>query len=141
MQKDKTHTQRYTTDFLKKTEKLKMCLIKWRCLNELSSIAKIFHIKKFFLGLPWWCSGWESACQCRGHGFEPRSGRIPHAVEQLGPCATTAEAALWSPRATTTGACAPQQEKPPQWEARAPQRRVAPARCPLAVEKTQCSQK
>ena len=36
-------------------------------------------------------------------------------------------------RATTTEArgpraCAPQQEKPPQWEARAPQRRVAPAR-------------
>ena len=26
-------------------------------------------------------------------------------------------------------ACAPQQEKPPQWEARAPQQRVAPAHC------------
>ena len=39
----------------------------------------------------------------------------------------------WSLRATTTEACAPrvrapQQEKPLQWEARAPQRRVAPAR-------------
>ena len=42
-------------------------------------------------GLPWWCSGWESACQCRGHGFEPWSGRIPHAVERLGPWATTTE--------------------------------------------------
>ena len=30
-------------------------------------------------GLPWWRSSWESACQCRGHGFEPWSGRIPHA--------------------------------------------------------------
>lgn len=50
-EKDKTHTQRYTIHFLKKTEKLKMCLIKWRCLNELSSIAKIFHIKKFLLFL------------------------------------------------------------------------------------------
>ena len=37
------------------------------------------------LGLPWWRSGWESACQCRGHGFEPWSGKIPHAVEQLSP--------------------------------------------------------
>ena len=37
------------------------------------------------LGLPWWHSGWESACQCRGHGFEPWSGRIPHAAVQLGP--------------------------------------------------------
>ena len=42
-------------------------------------------------GLPWWHSGWESACQCRGHGFEPWSGRIPHAAEQLGPWATTTE--------------------------------------------------
>ena len=43
------------------------------------------------LGLPWWRSGWESACQCRGYGFEPWSGRIPHAAERLGPWATTAE--------------------------------------------------
>ena len=53
-------------------------------------------------GLPWWRSGQESTCQCRGHGFEPWSGKIPHAVEQLSPCATTTEPALWSPRATTT---------------------------------------
>ena len=44
-------------------------------------------------GLPWWRSGWESACRCRGHGFEPWSGKIPHAAEQLGPCATTTEPA------------------------------------------------
>ena len=36
-------------------------------------------------GLPWWHSGWESARECRGHGFEPWSGKIPHAAEQLGP--------------------------------------------------------
>ena len=53
-------------------------------------------------GLPWWCSGWESTWHCRGHGFEPWSGRIPHAAEQLSPCATATEPALWSPRATTT---------------------------------------
>ena len=44
-------------------------------------------------GLPWWCSGWESTCQCRGHGFKPWSGKIPHAAEQLGPWATTTEPA------------------------------------------------
>ena len=49
------------------------------------------------MGLPWWCSGWESACQCRGHGFEPWSGRIPHAVEQLGPWATITEPARVEP--------------------------------------------
>ena len=48
-------------------------------------------------GLPWWRSDWKSACQCRGHGFVPRSGRIPHAVEQLGPWATTTEPARLEP--------------------------------------------
>ena len=45
-------------------------------------------------GLPWWRSGSESACQCRGHGFEPWSVKIPHATEQLSPCATTTEPVL-----------------------------------------------
>ena len=35
---------------------------------------------KMVPGLPWWPSGWESSCQCRGHGFDPWSGRIPHAT-------------------------------------------------------------
>ena len=54
---------------------------------------------KIRLGLPWWRSGWESACQCRGHGFEPWSGKIPHATELLSLCATTTELAChnyWS---------------------------------------------
>ena len=48
-------------------------------------------------GLPWWRSGWESVCQCRGHGFEPWSGKIPHAAEQLGLWATTTEPARLEP--------------------------------------------
>ena len=48
-------------------------------------------------GLPWWHSGWESACQRRGHGFEPWSGKIPHATEQLGPWATITEPACLEP--------------------------------------------
>ena len=39
----------------------------------------------------------ESACQCRGHGFKPWSGKILHAAEQLGPWATTAEPARLEP--------------------------------------------
>ena len=69
---------------------------------------QVFHWKqlkcwikwKHCLGLPWECSGWESACQSRRHGFEPWSGKIPHASEQLSPCATTTESAChnyWSP--------------------------------------------
>ena len=57
----------------------------------------ITGIKNDVMGLPWWRSGWESAYQCRGRGFEPWSGRIPHAAEQLGPWATTAEPARLEP--------------------------------------------
>ena len=35
----------------------------------------------FGQGLPWWCSGWESACQCRRHKFSPWSRKSPHAAE------------------------------------------------------------
>ena len=35
-------------------------------------------------------------------GSEPWSGKIPHAAEQLSPCATTTEPAFYSPQATTT---------------------------------------
>ena len=45
--------------------------------------------------------------QCRGHGLDPWSGKIPQAEEQLSTCATTTEA--HAPRA-----CALQQEEPPR---------------------------
>ena len=35
----------------------------------------------------------KSACQCRGHGFDPWSGKIPHAAEQPSPRTTTPEPA------------------------------------------------
>ena len=54
------------------------------------------NIKHGIIGLPWWCSGWESACQCRGHGFEPWSGRMPRAAEQLGLWATLLSLRVWS---------------------------------------------
>ena len=59
-------------------------------------------------GLPWWRSGWESACQRREHGFEPWSGKIPHTAEQLGPWATTTEPARLEPMLRN-------RERPQQW--------------------------
>ena len=59
-------------------------------------------LKAMVPGLPWWSSGYESACQCKGHRFDPWSRRIPHATEQLSLCATTTEPAChnyWSPHA------------------------------------------
>ena len=45
-------------------------------------------------GLPWWINGKESDFQCRGHGFDPRSGKIPHAMGQLNLSATITESEL-----------------------------------------------
>ena len=50
--------------------------------------------KNIFLGLPWWLSGGEFICQCRRHGYDLRSRRIPHATEQRSPSATTIEPVL-----------------------------------------------
>ena len=60
-------------------------------------VGKEWPFQYVVLGLPWWRSGWESAYQCRGHGFEPWSGKIPHAAEQLGPWATITEPACLEP--------------------------------------------
>ena len=41
---------------------------------------------------------WLRIClPMQGHGFEPWSGKIPHAAEQLGPWATTTEPARLDP--------------------------------------------
>ena len=56
--------------------------------------ACIFVLRKSLLVRPWWPSGKESACQCRRHRFDPWSGEIPHAAEQLSPGATPPEPVL-----------------------------------------------
>ena len=50
--------------------------------------------KNLLLGLPWWSSDKEYARHCRGPEFDPWSGNIPHAAEELSPCATTVEPIL-----------------------------------------------
>ena len=57
--------------------------------------GKLSQIKKGIPGSPWWLSGKESACHCKRHGFYPWSGRIPHAMEQLSPRATSMEPVLY----------------------------------------------
>ena len=72
-------------------------LKKWYKWTYLQNRNRVTNFKKNLQGLPWWRSGWESACQCRGHGFAPWSGKIPHAAEQLGLWATIAEPAPLEP--------------------------------------------
>ena len=67
-------------------------------ISSLSFLLSVSLIENYINNndgrLPWWWSGCESTCQCRGHGFKPWSGRIPRAAEQLSPRATTTEPAL-----------------------------------------------
>ena len=58
--------------------------------------SKLYHSMFFKVYSPWWLSGKESACQCRRQRFDPRSGNIPRAAEQLNPRATTTEPKLQS---------------------------------------------
>ena len=67
-----------------------------------------------------------------GRSHMPQSSKA-HAPQLLSLRSRAREPQLLSPRATPTEAHvprarAPQQEKPPQWEARAPQWRETPAR-------------
>ena len=61
---------------------------------EITQGEKKNEFFKVRAGLPWWLSGNESACQYKRCGFNPRSGKIPHAKEQLSPCATNIEPVL-----------------------------------------------
>ena len=73
---------------------IKISVMKKPKLCKAANHETFCQYKKEKTGLPWWRSGYESACQCRGHGFELWSGKIPHASEQLNPRATTTEPAL-----------------------------------------------
>ena len=74
---------------------------------------------------------------CRGHRFDPWSAHIPHAVEQLSPCATNSE-----PKCSSYGSSNSlepvlhKERKPLQGEARTPPWKAAPA---LPLEKA-CTQ-
>ena len=58
-------------------------------------------IKELFPELSWWLSGKESACPCRRHRFDSRSGKIPHVVEQLNSYTLTIELVVLGLRAAT----------------------------------------
>ena len=141
MQLEKAHTQKWRP-MQTNTKRLnggggigmgntcKPMAVSFQCMTKFTTKKK-----KRLNGLSWWFSGKESACQCRRHGFDPWSGNIPRAMEQLRPCATTME--LWIPGAANPRDCALQQEKPQQWEACAPQLEGSPHSPQL--EKGPCS--
>ena len=72
-----------------------------------------FFNKSSVIGFPWQAIGCKSACQCRGHRFNPWSRKIRHGAGQLSPSTPAAELELWSPCLTTREAPAPQLERNP----------------------------
>ena len=67
-----------------KREDLKLALLSQRTKGSIGEVL-FDHLKTFVVRLPWWLSGKE----CRRHGFDPGSGKIPHGEKQLSLCATT----------------------------------------------------
>ena len=67
-----------------------------RCISQM---RKWGFGKKGTGRLSWWPRGWESACQCRGRAFHPRSGRSPRTTGQRSPYAPQPQ----SPRAPEPG--------------------------------------
>ena len=102
--------------------------ISLRQLNSHLEKAKVVVLgrrtRKKKKGFPGWLGGKGSACHCRKHGLDPWSGETPHAAgnsarvpQVLSLCSRARELQPLSPRAWVC----PQQEKPLQYEACAPQ--------------------
>ena len=77
---------------------------RFKCENQ---IVKKKKKRKNFSGFPWCFCDKESACQCRSHGFNLCSKKIPDDFKQWSPWATATEPVLQSLGAPTTEACAP----------------------------------
>ena len=52
------------------------CTINYNQIKTMTTLA-LTHPIESCLGLPWWLSGKESACQCRRHRFNPQVRTIP----------------------------------------------------------------
>ena len=96
-------------------------------------------IKDFITGLRWWYSGRDSACQCRRHGLGSLIWEYSTCCRQLksmrhnywGHSLKPSNHNYWAPvlqllKPECPTVCAPEEEKPLQWEACALQQRTVP---------------
>ena len=94
--------------------------------GQLPPPTKNYSVNSDEIGLPWWLSDKESACQCRTLGLNPWSGKIPHAWSRKIPHATEHLGHnYWAHVLQTLKPVCPrtralQRDKQPQWEARTP---------------------
>ena len=59
-----------------------------------SPLLLFYHSKRKFENFPGGAVDRKSACQCRGNGFDPWSGKIPRAAEPLSPWTTATKPEL-----------------------------------------------
>ena len=114
-------------------------LINWTDTDENSWLCiKLTHVQNF-CSKSWWLTEGESTSQRRRLRFDPYSGKIPHAVEQLSLCTTTTEHVLWTTqdpkllKPLHPGVHAMRKEKLLHWEAGALQLERSP--CSLQLQK------
>ena len=65
-----------------------------RVKKESVKVVLKLNIKKNKIGLPQGLSGKESTYQCKRHGFDPQSRKIPHSMEKLSPFTTAIKPVL-----------------------------------------------
>ena len=80
---------------------------------------------KMLVSTSLWPSRYKSTCQCRGHGLDPWSGKIPHAMGQLSQCAAITEPVLQSlcsatREATAVSPCTTKNNSPARCNQRKP---------------------
>ena len=75
-------------------------------IKEAALLSFLTPFKNKLLGSPGGPVVKNLPCNARRQ-FDPWSRRIPHAAEQLGPCATTTEPVLWRGEALTLEAVNP----------------------------------
>lgn len=61
------------------------------------SDRQFFRVRMSHAWTPWWCSGFLTTCQCRGHSFDPWSRKTSHAVGQRSLCTAAPEARALGP--------------------------------------------
>ena len=91
--KDRIPIQGLTIFFSIKGQRINI----FECVGHMVSVA-VIHLCGFIteaaIGLPWWLSGKEFACQFRRQGFNPWLRKIPHVIVQLNLYTTTIESVL-----------------------------------------------
>ena len=90
-----SHTKSYSTTIILILYRTIYLIDDFKLPNNHCFCQRLMYIlgntRNYNLGFSWRLSDKESICQCRGHGFNSWSGKIPRGVGQLNLCTATTE--------------------------------------------------